>query len=61
MIVPYTQSTKRVRILLLSCAFFSGAAGLSYEILWNRNLLLVFGSTTEPRFTTFPLLYSETD
>ena len=28
------------------CALFSGIAGLTYEILWNRDLLLIFGSTT---------------
>lgn len=28
------------------CAFLSGCAGLIYEILWNRYLLLIFGSTT---------------
>ena len=31
---------------LLACAFFAGAAGLTYEVLWNRSLLLVYGSTT---------------
>ena len=31
---------------LLICAFLSGAAGLTYEVLRNRQLLLVFGSIT---------------
>ena len=31
---------------LLACAFFAGAAGLTYEVLWHRSLLLVYGSTT---------------
>ena len=29
------------------CALLSGAAGLTYEVLWNRSLLLHFGSTTQ--------------
>lgn len=34
------------RTVLLSCLVFSGAAGLSYEILWVRLLALSFGTTT---------------
>src|SRR5690242_17496869 len=28
------------------CFFFSGAAGLVYEVVWSRHLNLIFGSTT---------------
>ncbi len=28
--------------------FLSGASALSYEILWQRELLLVFGASTRP-------------
>jgi len=31
--------------VLLALSFFSGAAGLVYEVLWARRLALVFGST----------------
>jgi len=32
--------------LLLTCAAFSGAAALVYQVVWNRHFLLLFGSTT---------------
>ncbi|EQD29931.1 integral membrane protein, partial [mine drainage metagenome] len=32
--------------LPLLCATLSGAAGLLYQVLWNRELLLLFGSTS---------------
>ncbi len=32
--------------LLLTCAAFSGAAALVYQVVWNRQFLLLFGSTT---------------
>ncbi|MGC8833103.1 MAG: fused MFS/spermidine synthase [Armatimonadota bacterium] len=31
--------------LLLACFFFSGAAGLIYEVVWARSLVLIFGAT----------------
>ncbi len=39
------MSRNKVRQVYL-CAFISGCAALVYEILWNRYLLLIFGSTT---------------
>jgi len=33
-------------VLLLACATLSGAAALVYQVVWNRELLIVFGSTT---------------
>ena len=30
----------------LACALLSGAAGLMYQVIWNRDLLLLFGSTS---------------
>lgn len=41
-----TMNVTKQRSWILLAAFFSGAAGLTYEILWNRSLLLVYGSTT---------------
>lgn len=35
-----------VRTLLLACFFLSGVAGLIYEVVWTRMLVLVFGTTT---------------
>ncbi|MDE2050166.1 MAG: hypothetical protein KGJ72_04040, partial [Gammaproteobacteria bacterium] len=32
--------------LPLVCAALSGAAGLLYQVIWNRQLLLLFGSTS---------------
>jgi len=37
--------TWKVRIVVLALFFFSGAVGLIYEVVWNRMLTLVFGST----------------
>ncbi len=33
-------------VLVLACFFFSGASGLLFEVLWTRELGLIFGSTT---------------
>jgi spermidine synthase len=35
-----------MRVLVLACFFLSGASGLILEMLWTRELTLVFGSTT---------------
>jgi len=35
----------KLRIVILALFFFSGAVGLIYEVVWNRMLTLVFGST----------------
>ncbi len=36
---------KQILIAVFICFFFSGCAGLIYEILWTRMLTLIFGST----------------
>src|SRR2546425_12966111 len=33
-------------LLALVCFFLSGASGLVFELVWTRELTLVFGSTT---------------
>src|SRR3989338_8173260 len=33
-------------LVALICFFFSGAAGLIYEVVWTRMLTQVFGNTT---------------
>ncbi|HGJ66880.1 TPA: hypothetical protein ENS27_16090, partial [bacterium] len=35
----------KIRIIILALFFASGAVGLIYQIVWNRMLTLVFGST----------------
>ena len=32
--------------IILLCFFFSGASGLIYEVVWTRQLELLFGATT---------------
>lgn len=36
----------RIIGLVYACCLLSGAAALTYEVVWNRELLTVFGSTT---------------
>ena len=38
--------TKTAGFMLAACFFLSGAAGLVYEVVWTRMLILVFGSTS---------------
>jgi spermidine synthase len=33
--------------LVLAIFILSGAAGLMYEVVWSRQLVLVFGNTTQ--------------
>src|SRR5574341_1977653 len=33
-------------VIALGCFFFSGAAGLIYEVVWTRMLTQIFGNTT---------------
>src|SRR2546429_4371128 len=41
-----TQSLPRQKFLpILACFFFSGAAGLIYQVAWGKALGLVFGHT----------------
>ena len=41
-------SSRRQRDRLVVAAFIaSGAAGLMYQVVWSRELVLVFGNTTE--------------
>jgi len=35
-----------MRIIILLFFFLSGSSGLIYQVVWNRMLSLVFGSTT---------------
>ena len=42
--VPFTFIIKRSAIYL--CFFISGAAGLIYEVVWDKYLALILGSTT---------------
>src|SRR5688500_18387216 len=35
------------RVVVLAIFILSGAAGLIYEIVWSRQLVLVFGNTTQ--------------
>ncbi len=37
---------KQILVAVFICYFFTGAAGLIYEVIWTRMLTLVFGSTT---------------
>ena len=39
------------------CYFFSGAAGLVYQVLWLRKLLLVFGSTVHAVSTVLTVFF----
>ena len=39
-------SSRGFEALPLVCAVLSGGAGLLYQVLWNRELLLLFGSTS---------------
>ena len=46
-ITPGKQSSRRIfRLLILSCFFLSGAAGLVYEVVWARQLGLFLGVTS---------------
>lgn len=40
-----TSDTARFMNLLFLCFFLSGAAGLVYEVVWARMLVLIFGAT----------------
>src|SRR4051794_41819748 len=42
-----TARLDRVPIRILAIFVLSGAAGLIYEIVWSRQLVLVFGNTTQ--------------
>ena len=36
-----------IRTLIFAVFVLSGAAGLVYEVVWSRQLILVFGNTTQ--------------
>src|SRR3712207_4152480 len=36
-----------LRLAILGIFILSGAAGLVYEVVWSRQLVLVFGNTTQ--------------
>ena len=39
------QRTQSMPWLLILCVFFSGVAGLIYEVVWSRQLTLFLGTT----------------
>ena len=43
--MPTTPASSSQRATILSCFFFSGAAGLIYQVAWAKSLALIFGST----------------
>jgi spermidine synthase len=45
------KQSVRVQAAILILFFFSGAAGLIYEVVWQRMLVLVFGNTTSATTT----------
>ena len=45
--VPELASADRMRLAVYAMFFLSGAAGLVYEVVWARQLVLVFGNTTQ--------------
>jgi spermidine synthase len=43
--MPTTPAGSSQRAIILFCFFFSGAAGLIYQVAWAKSLTLIFGST----------------
>ena len=43
---PPSHVRSRCPAVVLACFFLSGASGLIFELVWTRQLTLVFGSTT---------------
>ena len=44
---PASRATPSLRGLVLALFVASGAAGLIYQVVWSRELVLVFGNTTQ--------------
>jgi spermidine synthase len=44
---PELRAADRPRLAVYAMFFLSGAAGLIYEVVWARQLVLVFGNTTQ--------------
>jgi spermidine synthase len=44
---PASRTTPAVRGVVLALFVASGAAGLVYQVVWSRELVLVFGNTTQ--------------
>ena len=44
---PEFAAADRARLAVYAMFFLSGAAGLIYEVVWARQLVLVFGNTTQ--------------
>ncbi len=42
---PGIENTSLTSLVILGCFFFSGMAGLVYEVVWTRKLTLIFGTT----------------
>lgn len=48
--IPLNRPTRRSafpRMAILACFFLSGVAGLMYEVLWSRMLVVIFGHTMQ--------------
>lgn len=43
--MPAKLTGSSQRVIILVCFFFSGAAGLIYQVAWAKSLALIFGST----------------
>ena len=44
---PHPDDARSAPLAVLAIFVLSGAAGLIYEIVWSRQLVLVFGNTTQ--------------
>ena len=44
---PASRATPSLRGVVLALFVASGAAGLIYQVVWSRELVLVFGNTTQ--------------
>ncbi|HEV3012682.1 MAG TPA: hypothetical protein VG499_05360, partial [Actinomycetota bacterium] len=44
---PASRATPSLRGAVLALFVASGAAGLVYQVVWSRELVLVFGNTTQ--------------
>ena len=54
---PPRAATAAVGLLPALLFFLSGFAGLTYEVLWQRELGLLFGNTTEATATTLVVFF----
>ncbi len=52
------MNRKHLLLFVLLCFFTSGALGLVYEVVWTRQLRLIFGSTVQATSTVLTLFMS---